>query len=276
MSYTTFDHVRMHLVTPHPVTDTVKDQALVLTGVGFRPFFSGAVDPDSVRVKARLSGQPIRTAVTLAQTPVAVTAAPLVPASVVVASDSSLGTIYTEQTDYLIDCTQATITPTASGRLSAGQTVTVWYLTYTVLTAGEDFALNAGRGEIRRLAAGAIPDGATVWLDYVPLSTALDDSLVDHAVLLANGMIESDLDPDRQFETDPNLTAAATHRALDIVCRAAASRELGSRQADDKTALAWLKLADHHAARCDHLVMRFRSPYPNPQSPVSTRRRPTS
>lgn len=274
MSYTSTETVSLHLVTPHPIQDHVRDQAITLSGADYTRFFGGAIDSESLLVKRRTHDRPTRTIVTLTDRNAVICASPIVPGTVVVASDSSLGTIYTENADYTISHYTATINAVESGRIEANQTLSVWYNAYSLLVAGEDYSLRAARGEIRRLATGNIADNSTVYLDYRPLSAAFDDQLVANAVTLANGMIETELDPDREFETDPNLSAAAAHRALDIICRAAASRELSARQADDKTALAWLKLADHHAARCDHLIKQFRPPFTNPQPPVGARRRP--
>jgi len=86
--------------------------------------------------------------------------------------------------------------------------------------------------------------GEAVWLDYQPVYVSVADEIVDNAVAMANGMVENELDPDRQFEVDPTLAAGATYRALEIVCRAAASRELSAQRGGDRMAATWLKLAD--------------------------------
>jgi hypothetical protein len=76
------------------------------------------------------------------------------------------------------------------------------------------------------------------------------------------------VDPDRQFGADPALQAAATYRALEIICRAAAARELSSLRGEDRTAIAWMKLADAHAERSEHLLRLFRPPYAGPSAPA--------
>ena len=85
---------------------------------------------------------------------------------------------------------------------------------------------------------------------------------------MANGMVENEVDPDRQFEVDPTLSAAATYRALEIVCRAAAGRELASLRGGDRIAGAWIKLAEDYFARSGLLLRSFRPPYDGPRTPT--------
>jgi hypothetical protein len=273
MSYTDAEQIRLHLVSPFPIQEYVCDQPVRLPGTSYAKIYGGAIDESTVIVKSIRSHQPVRTAVTLVSGATPFSSGPVVPGSVVVASDSSLGTIYTENVDYTIAGADGSITPLDDGALAEGDTVTIWYIAYTVHTIEQDYALRAARGEIKRLASGNIAAGVTVHLDYQPLVLLFDDDLVNHAVALANSTVETELDPERQFEGDPNLSASATHRALEIVCRAAASRELAARRDDESPALAWLKIADHHATRAEYLIKNFRPPVTTPHPPERTRRR---
>jgi hypothetical protein len=187
---------------------------------------------------------------------------------VVVASDSSLGTVYQENTDYVVDYATGLLTVKAGGALTANQGVTVWMIVYGLYTESADFSVRADRGEIKRLTGGSIAVGETVYLDYVPVYVSVTDEIVDNAVSMANGIVENEVDPDRQFEVDPTLSAAATYRALEIVCRAAASRELASQRGGDRIAATWIKLADDHSQRSEMLMRSFRPPYDGPKSPV--------
>jgi hypothetical protein len=222
-----------------------------------------------VVVKAIRSQSPQRVTVTLAADEVSIAAVPLMPGSIVVASDSSLGTVYSENVDYVIDCAAAKLIRRPGGALIPGQSVTVWCVAYTLLESGQDYALDAAKAEFRRIGSTIAP-GETVYVDYAPLYLDLSDELVHQAVTTANGMVENEVDPAREFEADPMLTAAATDRALEILCRAAASRELSSRNGADKSALAWLKLAEGHAARANDLLRAFHPPLGGPRGPVSS------
>jgi hypothetical protein len=268
VSYPSIELVRHHSVANFPVQEQVQDQPVVLEGNDYVAFFNGAVDAASFTVKSLRNNELTRAAVTLGSGRTALTSAPLVPGSVVVASDSSLGTVYTENIDYIIDYTEADLIVKSGGSLSAGQTVTVWYLAYFLYTAGNDYQLDADRGRLKRLAGGDIASGETVYLDYAPVYKSFDDEMLNNAVLEATGLIEKEVDPDGQFGADPVLQASATYRALEIICHASAARELSSLRGEDGTALAWMKLAQTYAERSEQLLRLFRPPLAGPTTPV--------
>jgi len=184
-----------------------------------------------------------------------------------VASDSSLGTVYVENVDYVVDYAGGRLTTKVGGSLSSAQTVTVWYLPYALYEEGSDYGLDASGGQIKRLSGGDIASGETVRLDYRPVFVSVTDEIIENAVALANGMVQTEVDAEREFEANPSLGAAATYRALEIVCRAAASRELASQNGADKVATVWIKLADDYAGRSDQLLTGFRPPFNGPRNP---------
>ena len=268
MSYTSAEQVRHHLIIPYPVADRVDDQPVTLSSNEYVRFYGGAVDPDWVRVKSFRNGKPTRNAVTLSNGSAVIAASSLVPDSIVIASDSSLGTIYVENVDYIVDYGGGTLSTKAGGALLSNQQVTVWFLPYALYQNASDYTLDAANGRIRRLSGGDIASGETVRLDYRPIYVSVTDEIVDNAVAMTNGMIEREVDPERQYEEDPTLSAAATYRALEIVCRAAASRELASQRNADRVAAGWMKLADDYLTRADLLLRNFRPPYSGPRAPV--------
>lgn len=266
MAYTDATTVRRYISTPSPRTERVSDHPVALTGEEPVGFFAGAVDPATVVVKARRAVAPLRQTVRLADSPTLLASVPLVPGSVVMASDSSLGTIFTENVDYLIDHAAAQVTIVAGGGLTPGGDVTVWYQPYKLCVSSDDYVLDAAQGEIRR--RDGIASGETVYLDYTPLHLNLSDELVDSAVATANGMIEREVDPAREFEADTTLANAAVYRALELLSRAAAARELASLRGVPNVALAWLKLADDYANQSETLVRSFRAPQTGLRGPV--------
>lgn len=268
MSYTSVEQVRGYLNSNCPLGDRVRDQAVTLIGTSPVRFFGGAVESATFVVKAIRDLQPIRKTLTLISGPKTLSPTPIIRASVIVASDSSLGTVYTENVDYVINYDTGTLEITPGGLLENGQTVTAWYQPYTVFAAGIDYVLDAARSEVKRLASGAIASGETVYLDYSPVYQDFTDELLANAVLEANGLIEREVDPSGDFGADPRLSAAAMCRALENICRAAAVRLLASRPDDDRAALAWLKLCDSYAARAEQLVKSFRPPVIGPAAPA--------
>lgn len=270
MSYTNVQQVRHHLAAPAPVVERQTDQPLTFTGDDYLSFHGGAVEPNSVVVKSTRSDQPSRITSTLENGEVAFASGPVVAGSVVAASDSSLGSVYIENTDYIINYATGTLALKEGGGLTDGMSLTVWYLPYVTYAAGTDYQLRADRGEIRRLAGGDIAEGESVLLDYSPLYLSLTDEIISNAVVLANRMVENEVDTGRQFEADPMLGAAATFKALETVCRAAAGHELAAQRGNDRIATAWMKLADDYAGRSETMLKSFRPPFDSPRSPAAS------
>ncbi len=267
MSYTNVELVSHHLATALPSQEKVVDQPLVIQN-DYVMFFSGPVEQSSVIVKSVQSTVPSRVTITLSSGKNSVASSPLVAGSVVVASDSSLGTVYTENVDYVVDDAGGNLYIKDGGDLSQGQTVTVWFVAYTVYADGSDYQLDADRGCIKRLSGGSIAAGETVHLDYTPIYKNFREELLTGAVLQANGMIEREIDPDGQFGADPVLQASATYQALEIVCRASAAGELARQQGHDRTATVWLELAEAYSRRSEKLLRSFRPPHEGPAAPV--------
>ncbi|MEW6050831.1 MAG: hypothetical protein AB1644_07200 [Candidatus Zixiibacteriota bacterium] len=268
MGYTSVDQIRPYLRSRTPIGDRVTDQVVTLRDTEFVRFFGGLVQADSVRAKLLRADEPTRVSVTLGDSPTVLAGTPLVRGSVLLASDSSLGTVFKENSDFIVDYGAATVAPTAAGALSSGQTVTAWFLPYTLGVVGQDYQIKADTGEIKRLAGGVIESGETVFLDYSPQCQGFEEELLAGAVDEANGLVEREVDPDGLFGADPMLGAAAASRALEILCRAAAMRDLSTGPNQAGAAQAWLKLAEEFATRADRLLQSFHPPVAGPSGPT--------
>lgn len=270
MSYTNIDLVRNFLGAPFPVQSRVNDQAIVLTGDDYVSFHGGMIDNDSIVVKCVRSNNVVRKTITFDDSSIVLSSSPVIPASVLLASDSSLGVVYTEGCDFLVDHSAGRVTIKDGGALSIGATVVAWYVPYHVCPASTDYQVDSSKGTIRRMPSGSIGDGETVYLDYVPVFAGYRDEILMGAVLEANALVEKAVDPERQFGADPVLQGAATYRALEIICRASAAHELSSLSRNDKAALAWMKLGDNYAMRSEQLLSCFRAPFSGPSAPVKS------
>ncbi|HWR81793.1 MAG TPA: hypothetical protein VN285_00670, partial [Candidatus Deferrimicrobium sp.] len=243
MSYTNVDLVRDHLVATFPAQDKVHDQAVILES-DYVVFFDGPVEASTLIVKSIQSTMPTRVTVTLGSGATSLSASPVARGTVVVASDSSLGVVYTPNKDYIINYAEGDLVIKAGSLLSVGQTVTAWFKSYILYAVDADYQLDANRGRLKRLASGDIAAGETVYLDYSPIFQSFTEELLVKAVLETNGLVEKEVDSSGQFGADPVLQAGATYQALEIICRASAARELASLRGEDRTAMAWMKLAD--------------------------------
>ncbi len=267
MSFTNSTLVKSYLTDSFPRQEKISDQPVQLNSTDFISFFSGAVDSSSFTVKSKQSNSPIRISLLLNSATESINSLPLVPESVVVSSDSSLGIIYTENIDYIIDYAKGDIILKSGGAIAVGVTVTVWYQSYVTYTLTTDYLINADRGEIKRVASGAIASGETVQIDYTPVSSAYNDVIIDNAVLMANSLIDKEIDSAQDFGADPVLQAAATFRALEVICQTSAVRQLAQQKGQDRSSSGWMQLADMFSQRSSELLKKFHPPFDNIKSP---------
>ncbi len=254
MSYTSEVLLGQYLSEGGPVLKAVTDQTLILDGSEYDRFFNGSVQDGSVRVKSPQLGRAVRSSVSLTGGSGTIAAAPLIPGSVLVASDSSLGTIYVENQDYIVDYPSGILTVKNGGQIAPQAAVVVWYRAYTLYTAGEDYSVRE----------------ETVYIDYTPVAAAPDESLLRAAVLEANARIEKLVDPDRSFGADSVLQSAATYLALAAVARSSAAGSLQTDPSRDRTANAWLNLAAEYQEQSERLIKAFRAPKSGPASPAKS------
>ncbi len=270
MLYTSVEKVRQHLISAFPIQERVFDQPVVLNGVDFSTFFGGAVDDVTLVVKSVQSNDLKRAVITLGISATALGDSWLIRGTVVAASDSSLGIIYVENQDYIIDYSSGTISIKSGGALSSGQQVFIWYGSFVRYNDGSDYVVSAIDGRIRRTANSNMASGETVHLDYSPIIDTYNDVVIQNAVDEANSLIEKTIDPEQQFGIEPLIQIAATYRAVETVSRASAARELSSRRGEYNVALAWLKLAAEFAGRADELIAAFRPPISGPTGPSAS------
>lgn len=268
MSYTNADALRQYLSSPYPTLDSVLDQPLTLRNLDTSQFFGGAVEAETVVVKSLQTNQLTRTTSAFVAGVLSVGSGHLVRGSVLIATDSSLGEIFTENLDYIVDYATGSITRKTGGTLSDGVAYTIWYAPYTAYQLDTDYELNADAGEINRLNGGAIASGETVLIDFVPIYASFGEEVLELAAIEANAMVETEIDPQQQYGGNPILRAAATCLALAIVCRAAASRELSRLRGEERTASGWIKLAESYAERGEQLVKTFRPAMTGPAAPT--------
>lgn len=268
MLYTSVEKVKQHLTSVFPVQDRITEQLVVLENTEAVTFFGGTVSSLDFKVKSKQTNDLIRQSVTLGNPATTLPDNLIFRGSVVAASDSSLGIIYTENIDYIIDYEAGTFTIKSGGALSAGQTILIWYANYTSYTKGVDYSLDSEKGSLKRIASGTITAGESVYLDYTPVYQSYTEELLQNAVDESNSLIEKTVDPDRQFGIEPALQAAATYRALEIISRSSAARELSSLRGHDRVAAAWLKLVESYGGRADSLLKSFRPPFNSASAPV--------
>lgn len=268
MSYTTIDQVKAHLLPAFPALDRVSDSPLVMRGTEYARFYAGSVAESSLVVKSLRNGETSRLSVTFTEGEASLAACLPVPGSIVVASDSSLGRVYVENLDFVVDYASGGISVKEGGAIGLNQEAVVWYVPFVIYRVDVDYRLDADEGSIARMSSGNIAEGETVHIDFDPVQAGFDDVVIATAVREANGLVERDVDPGREFGADPVLVSAATYRALSIVCRTAAGRELAGPRGLDRIASGWLKLGEDYAATAARLLEDFHAPLVGPSSPT--------
>ncbi len=269
MSYTTVELVRHYLQPAIPVRDRTIDHLVKLSGTAEITFYSGAIATNSVLVKSVQSSSLSKKIMVLETGSNFVTSLPIEHTSVVVASNSSLSTIFVANRDYIIQYDKGTIDIKNGGNLSVGDEITIWYQPYALYVEGQDYRINYADGSVARIATGAIANEESVLIDFTPLFTVYTDDLLNNAVVLANGLIEKWVDPHNIFGADSLLQMSATCQAVAIICRTSAVRELSSR-GNDRTAEAWIKLADLYSTKTEDYLKSFRPAVENPSTPKIT------
>lgn len=267
MPYTTAEQVRSHLASEKIPSRRVLDQPVPIDTNDAIPFSTMSVLSGTLSVKVRRARSHVRTTLTLAS-PLSFASQPIIPGSVVVAADSSMGQVFVDPVDYLIDHAFGKITVRPGGLMAVGSPVTIWYRPYTLLTESTDYHIDYGLSTIRRTIPGDISIGETIWLDYTPQHAGVIEEMIQSAVSAANGLIERLVDPNGQFEADSVLGLAATYAALEIVCRSAAARDLSFHSGQDRVARTWMQLASDYAARAEQLMAAFRPPVTPLSSPT--------
>jgi hypothetical protein len=270
MSYTNPDLVKSHIRLGDMEISSNRDYPLILTGTEWADLPGEAIKEAGVVVKAAICVEPYYERIILADVPIVLAGGPAVPQSVAVASDSSLGRIYEENVDYMIDLSGCTILRLTDGAIAPGSALSIWYFPYQTYTENQDYQVDYLNGRLRRLSGSAINSGQRVLVDYDLSPSAREDSIIAAAVSHANGMVEAQVDPAGKFGASPILQSAATFLAVSLVCRMAAAIDLGSGFTTRQNAPAWLSLAESYRRDFNELIKNFHPDSGRPKPPVLT------
>jgi hypothetical protein len=261
MPFTTNEIIRKHILDHHVGSSLVSDERVYLTGTDNCRLQNRTVLQSSDIVKAREQGQPIMEAVSfeLGDT-FSLAHEQLVPESVVVAGDSSLGQIYVENVDYHIDYRSGIINRIGTGSIPQSGERTIWYLYYRIYQRGVDYDIDYQRGTIRRRTSGAIEPGQRVLVDYTTEFSALDDATIDNAINEADEQVVAFIGQSYRNSSDKALVIAETYLAIAIICRIRAMEAMapgGAVTGNSNDARSWAAIADMYRKE----AYDFLSPY---------------
>lgn len=257
MSYTNVELVRKYISLGNLPGGLQKNYKVVFAGLAPIKLPGHSIIKDTVVVKAIGSSEPTYEDVTLDDTAKSLAHVELVPNSVALASDSSLGTIYTENADYSIDHANGTIIRIDGGGIASGSKNAVWYDYYIKYNEDSDFSVGYQSGTITLLTGSAIQIGQTVLIDYQLLQSFLNDEIITEAVNQANAIVEDEIDTEQTYGADLVLQTAATYLALSLLCRIETAGSLRYGGNGDREARWWLSLADSYRVDFEKLIKKF-------------------
>jgi len=246
MSYTTLEHVRKHLGERAIGLQKITGEEIKL--VGFAParleYLPVIENSEIVQIIQQL--KPDYQLISFASNDQAILAhSPVVKNSVVLATDSSLGTIFIENVDYLVDHQNGIITRIPGGAIPSGGTTSAWCLPFRAYQKLVDYRIDYEKGEIARISGGAIPSGQCVYVDYQSDIAVIDDEIIGNAIEEANQQVLDFIDAEFAASTDRSLVIAETYLAISIVCRIKALKAADS-GAKKEQASSWEILAEQY------------------------------
>ena len=266
MSYTNAELVKRQVSAPPATGGKETTLTLTLSGSAWTRLITGTIADNTVTVTARTQAEPSLEVVTFTTDTATLGAAPIDSGGIVVANNSSLGAIYTEGIDYVIDFISGSLQRLPTGSISSGASVAVWYLPLTLFSANSDYEVDNENGLIRRTPGSAIADGQRVTVTFTATSHGVTPEVYDDAVNEADRIVSAAVDPNTDFGADPNLQTAATFIAAGIVCRISASAALAS-GASGRDAKLWLDLAASFQSDGRALLDNFKPPRKNLTGP---------
>ncbi len=276
MPLTNKELIRKHLVAFQVGQVDVRDLRIVLSGIEVAQLPHVGLTESSVVVKAPESSSPVQESLILTADWVPLANSYPVTASFVVADNTSLTTVYTENIDFTVDYATGRIRRIDSGAITSGRTVAVWYFYHRRYVSGSDYILDATLGHLRRLDTGVIEDGQNVLVDYVAGPETVTDETIDQAIAEADEVILKSIDEQFEDSSDPVLIAAETHWAVAILCRVRAAAELSATgpktSAMATAARTWLELAAQYQSSATELLKPFRRPLAAMRPPISVSR----
>jgi hypothetical protein len=213
----------------------------------------------SETVKAKEQNQPFQENITFVNGDTANLAHPkIVPDSVVVAGDSSLGLIYVENVDYHIDYNLGTCRRISSGSIPQGGGAVIWYLAYRVFGRGVDYDFDYQKGAIRRRSSGAIESEQKVLIDYTTEYSSLDDESIENAIVEASEQITSFIDESYRESSDRALVMAETYLAVSIICRIRAMESMSpSKAKTGNDTGSWAAVSDMYRKEAFNIMAKF-------------------
>jgi hypothetical protein len=261
MSFTNLDLVKKHIREQYIGATNIENVYCHLSGETPYQLPHINILSNTERIKGKEQNVPTQEVISFSSSDTVSLAHPeLIPDTVVVAKDSSLGKIYVENIDYSIDYDNGGVTRIPDGSIPEGSEVVIWYIYFRIYTRDADYHIDYNKGQITRIASGVIEDGQRVLADYTVGFGYLSDEVIKNAIVEANDKILKIIDPSYSNSTDQSLITAETYLAVSILCNIKALEVMT--QTPGTTAkslsLAWSDMSSVYRERAIDLLKEFR------------------
>ncbi len=265
MSFTNIDLVKKHIREHEQGSVKKENVACRLIGEVNFQLPHVMLQTGSDKVKAKEQNTPQQEAISFASSDTMSLLHPdIIPDTVVVASDSSLGKIFAENEDYSMDYENGEITRIIGGSISAASSVVVWYFHFRIYVKDTDYRIDYTKGLIKRISSGAIEDGQWVLVDYTAEFSTLNDDVIENAIKEANDQLVQYIDTIYANSTEPSLANAETYLAVSILCNIKAMEVMAQITGVSTSAqvhsvsLAWAKMSGVYSDQAYELLKDFR------------------
>lgn len=265
MAFTNIDLVKKHILEHELGTVSKENVPCRLMGETAFQLPNILVLAGSEKVKAKEQNIPTQETISFASSDtVQLAHQQLIPDTVVIASDSSLGEIYLENVDYSIEYDNGRITRIPSGSISQATSVVTWYLYFRIYTRHTDYQIDYTKGQIKRKSSGEIEDGQWVLVDYTVEFALLSDEVMENSIKEANDQILQYIDSSYANSTDQSLVTAETYLVVSILCNIKAMEAMtqnvgaGTGGQAHSLSLAWSKMSGIYRDQAYELLKRFR------------------
>lgn len=277
MSFTNIDLVKKHVLEHELGTVTKENVTCHLAGETSFQLPHVLLLPGSEKVKAKENATPVSEKVSFASSDsVGLANGELIPDTIVVANNSSLGQIYLENVDYAIGYDEGTITRVPDGAIPSGSSVVIWYLHFRIYVKDADYQISYATGQIKRLGSGEIQDGQWVLVDYTVEFALLSDEVVENAVWEAGNQVTEHIDPSYANSTDQSLVTAETYLAVSILCNIKAMEAMSQNVAagggqTHSLSSAWSTMSGTYRQLAYEILEKFRKDSGSFRSPQATK-----
>ncbi len=265
MSFTNIDLVKRH-IWEHELSSVNKENiACRLMGETSFQLPHLMLQTGSEKVKAKEQNTPTQESISFASSDtISLSHQELIPDTVVVASDSSLGMIYLENVDYSMDYENGKIIRSPGSSIPAAASVVIWYFYFRKYVKDTDYRIDYPKGQIKRKNSGEIEDGQWVLVDYCVEFSLLNDEVIENTIREANDQILQYIDSTYANSTDQSLATAETYLAVSILCNIKAmdaiTQHVGVSTAGQANSIssAWAKMSGVYRDQAFELLKRFR------------------